>query len=179
MTTKMMVTGIAVAAAGVVQGHGPVVPGQGPGHVSPRPPSVPVVAAATAVCRADQIGPIPAIRQGVASGNLVLTVAVTNQKAPTCRLDAYPVLWHTEPGHVPVPVPIMKGGDGGHVVLAPGEYGIASFSRTDTYVYPPTAPACAHPAHYHGLALGVGGKRFSLPGVAMDVPCGAVSAQWL
>ena len=165
MTTKMIVTGITVVAAVAM-----------PGHVPPRAPSGPVAAPA---CRADQIGPIPAIHQGVAGGSAGWTVTISRRSTSTCRLDAYPVLWHTEPGHLPVLVPTQRGSNDGHVVLAPGEQGVALFSRTDGGVYPPSARECAHPQRYHGLAMGIGGRRFSLPGVIMDVPCGTVSAQWL
>lgn len=180
-TVAATVTGVAVAAALVIPGRSPSRQPAGP--VVTGNPSASTASALPAggppPCHADQLGPNPAIRTGVASEHLGVRVTFTNHGTDPCRLD-YLDLLHTEPGLAPARVPTTPSAIAPAPALAPGGQATALIEWTDGYggYQSSSVPECAHPVHYHGLSVAVSGGTFALPGVTLDVLCGSVSMVW-
>ncbi|HEY2675141.1 MAG TPA: DUF4232 domain-containing protein [Rugosimonospora sp.] len=144
----------------------PTAPGPTDPAVAPTPGTA---------CRAADLV-LDSIDGSGAAGSAYETVTVTNAGAGACRLPSVPSLVYTDPAGTmralpaatmpPTPTPML---------VAPGREAQFSLRTVDGYGgYDPSAPACAHPAGYQGIAIQFTSGRMPLPGLTLTVLCDGV-----
>jgi hypothetical protein len=150
--------------------------GAGSATPSPTKPTDPAGAPAPgAACQAPDLV-LNSIDDGGAAGSAYQTVTVTNASAGACRLPSVPSLVYTDPAGTmralpdaaipPTPTPML---------VQPGQRAQFSLRTVNGYGgYDPSAPACAHPAGYQGIAIQFTSGRMPLPGLTLTVLCDGV-----